>query len=57
MSICVNLKSFISTAYFLSLFILYGVKDKLKLCKATLHDYNKLARDKAHDILWPCTRA
>ena len=56
MSIRVNLKSFISTAYFLVLLITYVVEDKLKLCKPTLHGYNKLARDKTHDILWPCTR-
>ena len=43
--------------FFRVLFITYDVDDKLMLCKPTLHGYNKLARDKAHDILWPCTRA
>ena len=58
MSIRVNLKSVISTAYFFLVSLSsYGVEDKLKLCKPTLHGYNKLARDKAHDILWPCTGA
>ena len=39
------------------LFITNYVDDKLMLCKhikPTLHGYNKLARDKVHDILWPC---
>ena len=35
------------------LFITYDVDDKLMLCKTTLHGYNKLARDKAHDICGP----
>ena len=43
--------------YFRVLFITYDVDDKHMLCKPTSHGYNKLARDKAHDILWPCTRA
>ena len=38
--------------FFKIFFITY---DKLMLCKPTLHGYNKLARDKAHVILWPCT--
>ena len=29
----------------------------IKLCKPTLHGYDKLAHDQAHDILWPYTRA
>ena len=29
----------------------------MALCKPTLHGYDKLARDQAHDILWPCNRA
>ena len=43
--------------FFRVLFITYDVEDKLMLCKPSLHGYNKPARDKAHDILWPCTRA
>ena len=33
------------------------IVDISKMCKPTLHDYNKPARDLTRDILWPGVRA